>query len=260
MYDFEQYSQLLIKFALASPRLAGAFLILPLISQHSMPSMVRNIFLIALAVSVFPYLVVEVQLTTANPLSLGFIVIKELFIGVIIGFSFGIIFWVLESAGQIIDNKVGTTTAQIVDPISGHETSLNGKFLSYLCGFVFVSFGGLMIFLDILFESYAIWPIVDPLPKLNSLGQLFFINKFDELMRLALLLSAPALLILTLVEFGLGLINRYAKQLNIFSLSLSIKAWLGVLVLLLMLATVIEFIVNWFDQQRHLLQALKQVL
>ena len=260
MTDFEQYSQLLVKFALTSPRLAAAFLILPLISQHSMPAMVRNIFIIALAVSVFPHLVLEVQLINANPLNLGFIVIKELFIGVIIGFSFSVIFWVLESAGQIIDNKVGTTTAQIVDPISGHETSLNGKFLSYLSGYVFVSFGGLMIFLDILFESYAIWPIVESLPKLNLLGQLFFIEKFDELMRLALLLSAPALLVLTLVEFGLGLINRYAKQLNIFSLSLSIKAWLGVLILFLMLATVIEFIVNWLDHQRNLLDVLIQVL
>ena len=260
MHDFELYTEFLVKFALALPRVGAAFLVLPLISTHAMPAMVRNVLIFSLAISVLPYVLLDVQISIENPLSLGVTVIKELFIGVILGFSFGVIFWVLESAGQIIDNKVGTTTAQIVDPISGHETSLNGKFLSYFCSFIFVSFGGLIIFLDSLLESYVIWPIEQTLPSLNRLGQLFFIDKFDELMKLTLLLSAPVLLILTLVEFGMGLINRYARQLNIFSLSLSVKAWLGVLVLLLMLASITEFITNWLNQQVDLLSILSQVL
>ena len=250
----------LINFAVVFPRLAAAFLVLPLITQESMPSMLRNVFIISIALVVYPYITYNPTALSFNPLILSSVIFKELFIGLIIGFSFSVIFWALEAAGQIIDNKIGTTTAQIVDPLSGHQTSLNGKFLSYLCGFVFVSFGGLLVFIELILHSYSLWPIDKFLPDINQLGKLFFIDKFAELLSLSLLLSAPVLLVLTLVEFGLGLVNRYARQLNIFALSLSIKAWLGSFILVLMLTTVIQFIVNWIEQQDALLSSLSQVL
>ena len=41
-------------FALAVPRLAAAFMVLPLLTQESIQPMVRNIFLVSLALIVYP--------------------------------------------------------------------------------------------------------------------------------------------------------------------------------------------------------------
>ena len=41
-------------FALAVPRLAAAFMVLPLLTQESMPPMVRNVYLVSLARIVYP--------------------------------------------------------------------------------------------------------------------------------------------------------------------------------------------------------------
>ncbi len=260
MEEFYRLSLFVQNFAVAIPRVAAAFLILPLISQETMPSMVRNIFLVSIAIVVFPY----IMLTLDEPLSIGTslvpVVLKEAFIGLIIGFSFSIVFWILEGAGQVIDNKIGTTTAQITDPMAGHQTTLIGSFMSHFATYVFVVSGGLIVFLQLIIESYIIWPIHSNFPDLPAFGQSFFIERFERLMYLTLLMATPALLVLTIAEFGLGFVNRYAQQLNIFSLSMPIKAWLGILVIALMLNSIIEFIVAWLSEQQQLLNVLQLVL
>lgn len=260
MTDFDIFNAAIVNIAVVLPRIAAAFLILPLLTAEILPALARNIFLASVAISVYPFVASEGLTSTSLGAGIGPLILKEIFIGVVIGYSFSIVFWALEGAGQLIDAKIGTTTAQLTDPLSGHQTSLNGAFLSHLAAFVFVATGGITTFLGLLFESYVIWPIEAPFPNLSSLGPIFFVSRFDELMRLTLLLAAPALALLTLVEFGLGFVNRYAEKLNIFSLSMSIKAWLGTFIVFLVLGTLIEFVVDWLGEQGGLLDTLQQIL
>ena len=260
MSDFEYLNAAVVNLALILPRVAAAFLILPLLTSEIVPSMTRNIFMVSVSISIFPFVAGDALLTSITGAAFGPIILKEIFIGVVLGYSFSIVFWALEGAGQVIDSKIGTTTAQITDPLSGHQTSLNGSFFSHFAGYLFVATGGLLVFFDLLFSSYAVWPISSPFPKLSALGPLFFVSRFDELMRLVLLLAAPALVLLSLVEFGLGFVNRYAEKLNIFSLSMSIKAWLGTFVILLMITTVAEFIIDWLAGQFGLVDAIHRAL
>ncbi len=50
---------------------------------------------------------------------------------------------------------------------------------------------------------------------------------------LALVFAALILVMLYLVDAALGLLNRFAQQLNVFSLSLSIKSWAATALLLI---------------------------
>lgn len=260
MSDYTTLHASVVNMAVVLPRIAAAFLILPLLTAEVLPSLARNIFLVSVAISVYPFVAASGQGTAVTGIGLGPLVLKEMFIGVIIGYAFSIVFWAMEGAGQVIDAKIGTTTAQLSDPLSGHQTSLNGAFLSHLAAFLFVATGGFGVFLGLLLESYVLWPVKSSFPELSALGPVFFVSRFDELMQLTLLLAAPALALLTLVEFGLGFVNRYAEKLNIFSLSMSIKAWLGTFVLLLMLAVLVEFFVDWMAAQQGLLDTLRQIL
>jgi type III secretion protein T len=253
--QFESLSDAVLSIAVIMPRIAAAFLALPYFSSDTIPPLVRNTFFVSLSLAVMP-LVLE----DPRPIALGVdlipLLVKELFIGVAIGFTFGIIFWALEGAGQVIDAKIGTNTAQLVDPLTGHQTTLIGAYLGRLAGYVFAAFGGLQLFFELLMSSFQVWPVLDPMPSLPAIGALFFIGRFDELMRLVLLLAAPVLCVLTLVEVGLGFVNRYAPQLNVFTLSMSLKAWLAIPILLLTVANTVEFVIDWMGQQRGLLTTL----
>jgi type III secretion protein T len=150
--------------------------------------------------------------------------------------------WAFEAAGQIVDTKVGSSMAQVLDPMSGDQTSLTGAFLARLASWVFMSAGGFMLMAGALMESYGAWPVTAPWPGLQMGAVSVFEAEFGRLMRLALLVAAPALVLLYLVDGMLGLINRFAQQLNVFSLSLSLKAVVAHAVLWLQLGLLVELL------------------
>lgn len=260
MNQFTSLGEAVIAISIALPRLAAAFLLMPFLTKESMPALVRNVLLVSLAMVLAPLLLSNSQGALPTGVALAPLIVKELFLGAAIGFSFGIVFWALEGAGQVIDAKVGTNMAQLADPVTGHQSTPFGTFLARLAAFVFVSFGGLQVFLNVIMSSYAVWPVHAPLPDLAAAGQIFFVGRFDALMAMILLVAAPALLALTLIEAGFGFVNRYAEQLNVFSLSMSLKAWMGVLLMLLMTGVVVEFISAWIRDNANLLDTLQQQL
>lgn len=76
-----------------------------------------------------------------------------------IGFFFATILWAMGMAGELIDNKVGATMSQILDPLSGTTSSLTANLLSRFAQVLFVTAGGLTLLVGMIMASYAIWPL-----------------------------------------------------------------------------------------------------
>ena len=96
-------------------------------------------------------------------------------------------------------------------------------------------------------KSFAVWPIDAVLPRLESDGVMLFAGTFSGVFTLVLLLSAPLLAVMFLIDMGMGLINRFAQRLNVSFLSNSIKSIVAVLLLLLLLPTLVETVVRTVD-------------
>ena len=239
----------------ATARVAATFLLLPMFASETVPAMVRNSIFVSLGI-VSLALQPPLDPTMLGPTQWATILIKEVFVGLVIGFFFGSVLWALEAAGQIIDTKVGATLAQVVDPLSGHQTSLNGAFLGRLASVVFISMGGLSLLLRVIMESYAIWPIAAPMPILDARSLVLFEGEFGRLMVLATLFAAPALTVLFLIDMALGLMNRFAQQLNVFTLSLSLKAFAATFVLLLLTGSFVTAIVRDIASRPDVIKAI----
>lgn len=237
------WAEQLVVLGLSTARIAVAFLLLPLFSPDLVPPLVRNSILVAFGL-VSLVLLPAMPLGALGPGAWIALFAKELFVGLLIGFFLGAILWAVESAGQIIDAKVGATMAQVIDPVSGHQTSLTGTFLGRLANLVFLFSGGLTLLVGTLFESYGIWPIGAAWPTLPDASVLQFEREFGRLTALATLVAAPVLTVLFLIDLGLGLINRFAQQLNVFALSLSIKSAAATLLLVLILPALIDSILR----------------
>jgi type III secretion protein T len=227
--------------ALSATRVAVAFLLVPLFTAELVPSMVRNAMFIAIA---FLSLVMQPSAGPMNYNSVQWISMfaKEALIGGTIGFLFAGVMWAFEAAGQVIDTKAGTTQAQVTDPMSGQQTSLNGAFLGRLASYVFMAGGGFMVMVGTLLESYAIWPVRSTMPALIQNSARLFESEFGRIMLLTLLVAAPALVLLYLVEGVLGLVNRFAQQLNVFSLSQSLKTVTATWIILVQVTTLVQLL------------------
>jgi type III secretion protein T len=257
---FEHLQSQALAIALTLPRIAAAFLIVPLMTSETVPALVRNSFFVSLAIVAYPIAAAAAPGEAMMQSTWALIVLKEIFIGTVIGFCFGLMFWALGAAGNVIDVKVGSSMASVMDPISGHQTSLTGMFLSQLGAWLFMATGAFMMFLDILLGSYKLWPVGNVLPPLHPGGVTYFANQFNYLMTAVLMLSAPALIVTSLLDVALGLINRYAQQLNVFSLAMPMKAWLATWILLLALGAMVETVVRAVAGNAHLLDVLQKLL
>jgi len=226
---------------LSVTRVAVAFLLVPLFTSELVPGMVRNAIFLSVA------LLSLLMQPSPGPLTFSSvqwisIFAKEALIGGAIGFLYAGVMWAFEAAGQVIDTKAGTTQAQVSDPMTGHQTSLNGAFLGRLASFVFMAGGGFMLMIGTLLESYSIWPVRSQMPDLVANGARLFESEFGRIMLLTLVVAAPGLVLLYLVEGVLGLINRFAQQLNVFSLSQSLKTVTATWIILVQVTTLVQLL------------------
>lgn len=224
---------------LATTRIAVAFVLLPVLSPDTVPALVRNAMFLSLGC-----LTLALQPTVALG-SFGawqwlLLFGREAVLGLALGFGLAAFLWAFQAAGQIVDTKVAVGNGQLMDPMSGQQVSVTGALLGRLAGFLFMFGGGFMLFIGVLLESFRMWPLAQTglAPQLQGLR--VFEGYLHELMALAFLLAAPALVVMFAIDLSLGLVNRYAPQLNVIAVSMSLKALAATAIWLLLLGTLVQ--------------------
>lgn len=250
---------LLMPMLAGMPRFAAAFVVLPLLARAIVPRQIRIAFVLILVLVAYPGLAVSFPIVDWHAGQWVAFVVKEVFIGGLIGYAMGMVLWTLTAVGELMDTQAGYTNAQIFDPYGNHSAGPLSVLMSQLGVLLFVGFGGLQVFLQLLYESLLLWPPASFLPDLSGALRDFAIATSGTLLEVAARLAAPVLGALLLIELGVGLINRAAPQLNAFYFSMPIKALTGLLVLALLLSHLVDVVRQQFSEAEGLLPTLDQV-
>lgn len=240
---FQLLGDNVILLSLSALRVSVAFLLMPLFSKEGLPAMVRNSMFLSLAllsILVQPSAAVD-QFTSSEWIGLF---AKEAMIGAAVGIFFGLFLWAFEAAGIVVDMQVGASFALFFDPVVGNEVTLIGTFLSRWAGFIFLASGGLMLMTGVLLESFAIWPLVEPIGSLEMAALSLFEAEMSLFMSLALQIAGPIMAVIFIIDIAMGLLNRFAQQFNVFFLSMSIKSIATLLLIVVMLPFLIDLLVN----------------
>lgn len=247
--------------ALSTTRIAVAFLLLPLFSEEIIPALVRNSIFVVLAIVAATLQPKGLDPGALSGLQWITLFAKEAFIGLVIGFFFGLFLWAFEAAGIIIDTQIGASMAMVYDPLSGHEVTLLGDFLGRWINYLFLATGGLLFFTTAIFESYLIWPVDQPLPELKQATLILFQTEFSRFITLIFMIAAPVVVIIFLVDMSMGLINRFAKRLDIIFISLAIKGLVAILLMTIMVPTIVEQLIYQLAEHKNGIESyLKTVL
>lgn len=134
-----------------------------------------------------------------------------------------------HALGSIIDNQRGATLSSSIDPANGVDTSELANLFNLFAAAVYLQGGGMGLMLDLFRQSYQ---LCDPLgvcapaltPTLSLLNQV--ISK-------AVVLASPVVAALLLSEAVLGLLSRFAPQMNAFAVSLTVKSAVALLIMLM---------------------------
>lgn len=229
-----EFAQQLPLIFLCILRAYGITLLLPILSGKSLPTMAQSA--IALVMSI-PIIILHIN-GEPPPLAFNmtflFLSLKELVIGLFIGFFAAIPFWAVNTAGFIIDTARGASMATVLDPMMQHENSTFGQLFTYLLTAIFFLGGAFHGLLLGLYETYNIVSLHQGLQFTHGLD--LIISQWHLMVDLGLRFTLPSLVCMLMIDLSLGLINRTAQQLNVFILSMPIKSVVVLFVMILSLA------------------------
>lgn len=243
--------------AMTLPRIYALFMVVPFLSGRMLTGAVRHALVFMLAAFMSP------AIGDLPPLRIGVVlslVAKEALIGFMLGMGFSVFLWAIESAGDLIDFQTGSGNASFFDPVAGHERGPTAQFLSWTVVTIFISAGGLLAMMGTVLDSFRMWPVGRWLPALDDVLQTFAVHQGDQLFTWIVKLSVPVLAVLLLVELGIGLINRFVPQLDVFTFTQPIKNLLAVFMQLLFLFFVYESLQAFMRPGGGTLQQLDSLL
>jgi len=230
-----QVATALLPLAVGLPRVLAAITVVPMMSSQAVPMMARIAFSLSLALFLYPMHEAVRRQPDLGPMLWAFFALKEVLIGVCVGFTSSIFIWVVEGIGSLFDTLVGNNNLFLYNPMLNQETGPFSTLLSQFGAMLFIAFGGMIVLLKTLFASFVEWPALSFVPSWSHAALAFFIRQSADMLSYSVQLAMPVLTVLMLVDFGLGLLNRSASQLNAYTLSLPIKALVSVLFLTLTL-------------------------
>ena len=227
-----ELNQFLVNYTLTVARLLAAASVAPFLSAQILRGPTRFAFVLAWGLILYPYVEPQIPPKLHGDWLLTFgLLVKEIVLGVMMGFFASRAFFLAISVGYLIDTQRGSTMASVVAPGSGEQTSLFGQMFEQIVLALFYTGGGFLLFLGAVFDSYQIWPLFKFLPAFPAQFPKLVLADADLLMRMVLVFAAPIVMALFVAEFGLGLVNRFAPSLNVFSLAMPVKSILAVLIL-----------------------------
>lgn len=236
--NYEGAASLLLAVAVLVARIGVALSMFPMFGGGALPASVRATVVAGLSLCLLPVLGTEGLHTLGrlDGIGLALLLAKEVALGLVLGLGGSMVFWAVHAAGVVIENQAGLSMAATIDPLAGEEDSMLGGLMVQVLSVLFLAAGGLLSLLGVLYESFRVWPITTLGPALEPALWLAAAQQMVRTLgELALRVAAPFVLLMLMVEFGLGLLGRYAPQLQVFFLALPVKVALLVLLLMLYL-------------------------
>ena len=220
------------KYLLIFFRVLSILWLLPIFSMRSVPVLFKVSF--AIVTSLLITEVVPYAETLANdPYGMLLAVLREVLIGLSIGFAIRLLFMCVQAAGEIVSFQTGFAFARVVDPFSSGQASVLEQFLYMLGIMIFFSVDAHHIVVRGLYASFKELP----LGAATFSGGLFnyFITATGRIFSLGLKFGAPLVVALFLIELALGLLSRMIPTMNIFVEGLPVKVFVSLSVLSLAL-------------------------
>lgn len=217
-------------FLLILARWAGMIMLAPVFGARGVPGVVRLVLAGSLSVIAFPLISASKPVIPVELLPYVAVVIKEILVGLVIGFVIYTLTTVLVGAGQLIDFQMGFTMGAAIDPVYGVQTPMMGNFQMVLATMLLLATNSHHYLIVAMVKSYAYIPLN---PSNMPSDITFYTQLITHVFSLAIQLAMPVFGALLVSDIGVGLLSRTVPQLNIFSVVFPVKIIFGFVLLLL---------------------------
>lgn len=237
-------------YGLIMARLVPAINYTPFLGGAAISAPVKIALAFTITFLLYPAMASAIPAETVPTSFIPFILlaIKEGLIGFTLGYITSLVFYGIQSAGQMVDNARGATIAQLQNLQLSTQTSLLGNMKLQVAIVLFFTLDGHLLYIKALFYSFERLP-VNKFPQIagglvvaSELTPILsdIVHMSADVLLVSMQLAAPVLVCLFLTDVVFGIFNRVAPQMNVFFLSLPVKMLIGCGMLFLVWETIIS--------------------
>ena len=210
-------------------RVGGVILVAPVFGAAFVPMRIRVLATVVLAFALMP---MAGPLPQASPIELAGIgaVMREIAVGLAIGFPLRIVVDGAIIAGQMISTPMGLSFATVVDPQNGGMPML-GRLYLIIATLLMLATNAHLALIGLLGQSYALLPVGsailtgDAVWAIVTFGSQMFVG--------AMYLALPAVVSIVSVNIAFGVISRAAPTLNLFAVGFPVTLLMGFLIMVM---------------------------
>lgn len=217
-------------------RVTSFIVVSPGFSIKGLPSVAK--IALSMGITLATYSAVPVLDQEAGTFFFAILILKEVLLGIAIGFITKLFFSAVEIAGNFVDFQVGFSMGAVYDPSMGINVSYYGKIYYWLSMCVFYLTNLHHIVIKSLIQSFQSMPISST--NIGDFGVEGMMRLLGIIFELAFNLSAPMVIVALLTEVILGLISRSVPQINVLILGMPLKIVASFVIMLILLPTLIE--------------------
>ncbi len=232
-------------FLLVLSRWAGMVMLAPVFGARGVPGMVKLGLAVSISILLYPLVLGSQPNIPQELLPYVGILVKEVLVGLVIGFVVYALTAILEGAGQLIDFQMGFTMGNSLDPVYGMQSPMMGNFQMVLATMLLLATNAHHYLIAALVKSYAYVPIN---PSALPMGIAFYTRLVSHIFALSVQLALPVFGALVLADLGVGLLSRTVPQLNVFSIVFGVKIIFGFVLLLMAVPLFGESVSHLFNQ------------
>ena len=240
--DYAQLQLWLATFFWPFVRLTTFIAASPLWGHGSVPRQLKIGLALLLAVVLAPSLPPLPAVPLISWTSLG-IVIEQMLIGMAMGLCMRVTFAVVQAAGELIGLQMGLGFASFFAPDTGTNTMILSRLLYMFSLLIFLALDGHLIELEILATSFTTLPIGQ---ALDATAWQTLVRYAGSILASGLLLSLPVVAALLIVNLSMGILNRAAPQLTVFSIGFPVTMGVGVVLLMVLMNDLGRFLESLF--------------
>ena len=240
-------TQLLAVYLLLHLRYIGLVFSSPVFTSAMSPTPFRYLFVVMLTACSVGIIKTEAipMLYFDEVIFLAALCLRELMIGVALGFVSALPLYALRVAGEQIGTTMGFSMTQVMDPTTQSESSLLGQLHFYVAMWLYFRWNGHLLMVQAVIESLKLVP-----PGQVSLfpsGDMQLGVWLQSLFTLGIRIVVPFYCALVLSDVGLGFLARTVPQMNIFVVGLPVKVLLGFMVLAAVLPLAMDLVYTRFE-------------
>ncbi len=243
-----ELSTFLVLFGLVFARLAGAITLAPFLGGRTVAGRIKVGLAVMISALLYHSVAPDGNPGDLNVLRVMGLLVKEVTIGATLGFLAQIMFQSIQMAGAMIDYSRGMSQATFFAPQLESNVSLLGQVQFQAALMLFLILNGHLLFLRALAASFQSVGLLE-FPKF-AIGTLVGVEQMarytSESLRIALQLSAPALLTLFLVDVSFGMIGKVASGIHVHTESQPVKSLVGLGVVFFALAYILNRMPGYF--------------